>query len=136
MWRSTKRLDRATFWMWAVPLALGHVLLGALAATSVGSSLGAIDNGIIIGLAFVLAARFRDIGWPAWIGPAVLLGTMVVVPLVAVGLALMNHAVDQMMAWFPLYGGVSSVVNLVLLIVAGSVAGKTDPSAEVGHVFE
>jgi hypothetical protein len=122
--------------MWTVPLVAARVFLGFMAANHAGRSLGSIDTGLVLGLAFVLAARFRDIGWPAWIGPAILLGTVLVVPLVVLGFAVANNAGDQMMEWLTLYGFASGIVNLVLLIVAGSMPGKPDVGAEAAQVFE
>jgi hypothetical protein len=135
MWKSAKRLDRPTYWMWAVPLAAGHVILGMIMMSGAASSVGSIDTGLIIGLAYVLAARFRDIGWPVWIGPTILIGTMLGLPFLVLGIAIANHAGDQMMQWLSLYGLISGPVNLVLLIVAGSVPGKPAP-VDVAAAFE
>jgi hypothetical protein len=136
MWKSSKRLGRPTFWMWTVPLVLGHLVLTFLMVSGTASSLGSLDTGLIVGLAWVLAARFRDIGWPAWIGPTILLVTMLGLPILVLGVAIMNNAGDQIMQWLSLYGLIAGPVNLVLLIVAGSVPGKPAPSTDVAHVFE
>ena len=133
--KTPRRLDRPSFWKWAVPLVAGHVVLSLLFANGgVPRALGWVDNGIIISLAMALAWRFRDIGWPVWIGPTILLVTMLGLPFLVVGFAIANHARDAM-AWISVGGLVSVPVNLVLLIVAGSVPGKP-PSAEVAQVFE
>jgi hypothetical protein len=121
--------------MWAVPLVLGHVVLTLLLVSGPASSLGSVDTVLIAFLAIALARRFRDIGWSAWIGPTILLGTMLGLPLVVVGIALVNGAGDQMMEWLSLYGLVAGPLNLVLLIVAGSVPGKP-VATDVTHVFE
>ncbi|HEY1544154.1 MAG TPA: hypothetical protein VGG01_17250 [Xanthobacteraceae bacterium] len=97
-------------------------------------ALGWVDNGIIISLAMALAWRFRDIGWPVWIGPTILLGTMLGLPVLVLGYAIANHAPD-VMASISLAGLVSVPVNVVLLIVAGSVPGKP-ASGELAQVFE
>ncbi|HLH90368.1 MAG TPA: hypothetical protein VKX28_18100 [Xanthobacteraceae bacterium] len=135
MWKSGKRLDRPTYWMWAVPLVAGHVILGLMMMSGTATSLGSIDTGLIIGLAVVLAARFRDIGWPAWIGPTILIGTMFGLPFLVLGIAAANGTGSRMMGWLSLYGLFSVPVNLILLIVAGSVPGKPEP-VDVAHVFE
>lgn len=133
--KSPKRLDRPTFWMWVVPLVLGRVFFAILIATGSAGSFASAGDVLLIFLAIALARRFRDIGWPVWIGPTILLVTMIGGPLAVMGLAIMNHAGDQMMQWLSLYGLFSVSVNLVLLIVAGSVPGKPAP-VEVAHVFE
>src|ERR1700722_6394016 len=127
MGKSPKRLDRPTFWMWAVPIVLGHVVLTFLMVSRTASSLGSIDTGLIVLLALALARRFRDIGWPAWIGPTILIGTMLVLPFAVLGIAVANHAGDDLMQWLTLYGMFAGPFNLVLLIVAGSVPGKPAP---------
>jgi hypothetical protein len=40
--------------------------------------------------AIVLTRRLRDIGWPVWIGPTILLVMMLGSPFLAVGFAMMN----------------------------------------------
>ena len=133
--KSSKRLDRPTFWMWAVPIVLGHLVLTFLMVSGTASSLGSLDTGLIIFLAIALARRFRDIGWPAWIGPTILLVTMLGLPILVLGVAIMNNAGGQIMQWLSLYGMIAGPLNLVLLIVAGSVPSKPAP-VEVAHVFE
>jgi hypothetical protein len=135
MENSGKRVDRPTFWKWAVPLVLGHVLLSVLAMNGL-SKIGFIDTVIIVFLARTLAWRFRDIGWPVWIGPTILIGTMLVLPLLVVGYAIANNAGDDITQWFSLVGLISGPVNLILLIVAGSVPGKPTVGGEVAQVFE
>ena len=90
--------------MWTVPLVLGHLVLTFVMVSGTASSLGSLDTGLIVGLAWVLAARFRDIGWPAWIGPTILLVTMLGLPILVLGVAIMNNAGDQIMQWLSLYG--------------------------------
>ena len=126
MEKSPKRLDRRTFWMWVVLLVLGHVLanvsIPAPGSAALLPMIG-IDDVILILLSIALARRFRDIGWPVWIGPTILLVT-IGLPFLGIGIAMMNHAGDQIMQWLPLYGLISGPLNLVLLIVAGFVPGK------------
>jgi hypothetical protein len=114
---------------------LGHVVLTFLMVSRTASSLGSIDTGLIVLLALALARRFRDIGWPAWIGPTILIGTMLVLPFAVLGIAVANHAGDDLMQWLTLYGMFAGPFNLVLLIVAGSLPGKPAP-VEVAQVFE
>lgn len=133
--KSPKRLDRPTFWMWVVPLVLGRVFFAVLVATGAARSIASAGDVLLIFLAIALARRFRDIGWPVWIGPTILLVTMVGGPFAVMFVAFAYHAGSRMMDWLSLYGLVSVPVNLVLLIVAGSVPGKPAP-VEVAHVFE
>jgi uncharacterized membrane protein YhaH (DUF805 family) len=132
--KSPKRLGRRTFWMWVVLLVLGHVLAIGMIPPGSAAPLAmiGIDDVILILLAIALARRFRDIGWPVWIGPTILLVT-IGLPFLGIGIAMMNHAGDQIMQWLPLYGLISGPLNLVLLIVAGFVPGK---HIEVAQVFE
>jgi hypothetical protein len=126
MEKSPKRLDRRTFWMWVVLLVLGHVFANVSMPHVPAALLPmiGIDEVILILLAIALARRFRDIGWPVWIGPTILLVT-IGLPFLGIGIiAMMNHAGDQIMQWLPLYGLISGPLNLVLLIVAGVVPGK------------
>jgi hypothetical protein len=136
MEKSPKRLDRPRFWMWVVPLVLGHLVLSAVIMRGVAGPFGSFDNVIVVFLAIALARRFRDIGWPVWIGPTILLLTMIGLPFLILGFAMMKHAGDQVMQWLSLYGLISGPVTLVLLIVAGSVPGKPAPRIEVAQVFE
>jgi hypothetical protein len=122
------RLDRPTFWMWVVPLVLGHLLLAAILMSG-AKGLGAIDTVVIVWLAMVVAARFKDIGWPRWIAPVFMLGTMLVLPLVAVGFAIATNAAPaNLLSLINNIGLIAGLANLLLLIVAGSVPG--DPQAD------
>jgi uncharacterized membrane protein YhaH (DUF805 family) len=126
MEKSPKRLDRRTFWMWVVLLVLGHVLANVSMPRDSAALMPmiGIDEVILILLAIALARRFRDIGWPVWIGPTILLIT-IGLPFLGIGIiAMMNHGGDQIMQWLPLYGLISGPLNLVLLIVAGFVPRK------------
>ena len=135
MEKSPKRLDRRTFWIWVVLLVLGHVSANNMMPYGSAALLPmiGIDDVILILLAITLARRFRDIGWPVWIGPTILLVT-IGLPFLGIGIAMMNYAADQIMQWLPLYGLISGPLNLVLLIVAGLVPGK--PVRGVAQVFE
>jgi len=117
-----ERLDRPSFWLWAVCLVIAHIVLSLL--TAKGVPLGAVDSLAVVGLALVVGARFRDIGWPVWIGVTFVLVTMLVLPLVAGFYAgasgLSRSALLELMNVIGLFTG---PVNLVLLIVAGSVPG-------------
>jgi hypothetical protein len=133
-----ERLDRPTFWMWVVPLVLGHLLLTAVLVAG-ANGLGAIDTVVIIWLAMVVAARFKDIGWPRWIAPIFMLGTMLLLPLVAVGFAIATKAApDKLLSWINNVGLIAGSANLLLLAVAGSVPGdpKADRLAATLQVFD
>lgn len=142
-----KRLDRPSFWKWAIPLVLGIVVLPILRVSSVARSVGGINAVVIVVsaigivrlvlivlLAVALARRFRDIGWPAWIGPTILLVTMVGLPILVVGSATATYD-STLLEWVPTIGWISDSVSLVLLIVAGSMSGRAT-RAQVAHVFE
>jgi len=117
-----ERLDRHTFWSWAVCLVIAHIFLTVLSVN--GAPFGVLDSFAVIALALVVGARFRDIGWPAWIGVTFVLVTMLALPLVAAGYAIASNlsrpAFLQLMNAIGLFVGPA---NTVLLIVAGSVPG-------------
>jgi len=56
-----------------------------------GRGFGALNTVIILWLAFRLAGRFSDIGWPPWNGPSLMIRTMLIAPLVAVGYAIVSY---------------------------------------------
>ena len=146
MKKSRKRLDRPSFWKWAIPLVLGSWVLSILPLGGVARSLGlnsAVSVGLtvalarlvlIVLLALALARRFRDIGWPAWIGPTILLVTMLGLPVVFLVYAGVTSDED-ILEWAPTVAWISDSLSLLLLIVAGFVPGKP-ASIEVAHVFD
>ncbi|MBR0894552.1 hypothetical protein JQ616_06280 [Bradyrhizobium tropiciagri] len=124
-------VDREVFWTWAVPLVIAHVAL-SLAGRAGITGVSALDTVAVLWLARLLARRFRNIGWSGWIGASFLIGTMLVIPLGIVGYAIANKLPPaQFETLTGAVGLVSAVVNLVLLIVAGSVPGKASPNPEV-----
>jgi hypothetical protein len=60
MFRSIGKLDRGSFWMWALALIAAHIVL-AVAAAKGTTGAGGIDAVAIIFLARAVAGRFRDI---------------------------------------------------------------------------
>jgi uncharacterized membrane protein YhaH (DUF805 family) len=151
MEKSAKRLGRDTYWMWTVPLVLGHVFLAYRLlffplTLGIASSLASADTILIVLLAIALARRVRDIGRPAWIGPTILFVTMYGLPFVIIGLDTMTRADVQIMQWVWLRmtmmiqlwsacGLFGTPVNIALLIVAGFMPGKPAP-IEDAHVFD
>ena len=150
MEKSRKRLDRPSFWKWAIPLMLGLVVL-AILGVSGAARVGGIDTVVIVVsakalvrlvlillLAMALARRFRDITWPAWIGPTFLLVAMLGLPVLVVGYANATNEYDIVLVWSPIVGWISDSVSLLLLIVAGSMPGKAAraQNIEVARVFD
>ena len=110
---------------------------GVNAVVIVVSAMALVRLVLIVLLAMALARRFRDIGWPAWIGPTVLLVTVLGPPFLAVGYGIATYVNDirnDIHEWVSMVGWISDSVNLALLIVAGSVPGKEN--IEVAQVFE
>ena len=163
MKKPRKRLDRPSFWKWAIPLVLGHVVLAILGPSGALRLVGEFDTGLnavaaialaqtaialvwlvlIVLLAMALARRFRDIGWPAWIGPTILLFTTLGPPFFVAGYTFYTFATyvndirNDIWEWVSMAGWISDSVDLVLLIVAGSVPGKASAqNIEVVHVFD
>ena len=152
MKKPRKRLDRPSFWKWAIPLVLGHAVLSIPAVNGAVRSVGGTDRDIfaivliamalvllvlMVLLAIALAWRFRDIGWPAWIGPTILLVTQFVPPFFLTGYLFATYDSD-ILEWRPMVSLISDCVSLVLLIVAGSMPGKAARAEkmEVARVFE
>src|SRR5215813_4976979 len=167
MRKPRKRLDRPSFWKWVIPLVLGLVVLAILgrsgAARHAVRLVGEFATGLnlnaaaaitlaltamalvllvlIVLLAMALARRFRDIGWPAWIGPTILLFTTLGPPFFVAGYTFaetyVNDIGNDIDEWVSMAGWISDSVDLVLLIVAGSVPGKASAqNIEVVHVFD
>ena len=146
MKKSPMRMDRPYFWKWAIPLVLGSWFLSILPLGGVARSLGlnsAVSVGLtvalarlvlIVLLALALARRFRDIGWPAWIGPTILLVTMVGLQFLVAAYATATLDED-ILEWAPTAAWISDSLSLLLLIVAGLVRGKP-ASIEIAHVFD
>jgi hypothetical protein len=115
-----ERLDRETFWMYTVPLVIGHVVLALMAAH--GSGLAGADLVVVMWLALVVGSRFRDIGWRPWIGISFVLVTIVALPLVALVIAIAVNP-GRGLGVVSAIGLVTGPLNLVLFAVAGSVPG-------------
>jgi uncharacterized membrane protein YhaH (DUF805 family) len=137
MAKPRKRMNRATFWAWAVPivgahLALTFVLINGASATFLGN----IDTVLIIFLAVAVARRFRDIGWPAWTGATFVIVTMLVAPIGVLGYAFASHPTPQeLLQWITLVGWVAGPLNLLLIIIAGCVSGQPEVDAEIRAEF-
>jgi hypothetical protein len=127
MLKSFDKLNRLLFWLWTVPIVVAHVLLNLAVAN--GARVGPFDTVLILLLAYVVAGRFRDIGWPAWLGPTFILVTMLGIPAIAMGWAISQNAgADEIMQSLFRVGEFTGLANLVLLVVAGSVPGRTVPA--------
>ena len=117
-----ERLDRPTFCLWAICLVAAHIVLTLL--TMNGAPFGAMDSLVVVALALVVGARFRDVGWPVWIGVTFVLVTMLALPLVATGYAIASGLSTPMfMDLMNRIGLFAGPVNLLLLVVAGAVPG-------------
>jgi uncharacterized membrane protein YhaH (DUF805 family) len=128
------RMNRLSFWQWAGPIVVGHFVL-TFAMASGFQMAGSLDTLLVVFLAIALARRFHDIGWPVWIGPTFLIGTMVVLPLVAIGYAIATGVrSDAPLQWISQIGLVFGPLNLLLIIIAGSVPGR--PEVAEASVFD
>jgi hypothetical protein len=115
-----------------VALIAAHIVLAVVATNTNGTpGIGGIDTVVIILLARALAGRFRDIGWPVWIGPTFMIVTMLILPLVVVGVAISSHsAPTAVLQWLNPTGLIVGLANLALVVViAGRAPGK-DEAAE------
>jgi hypothetical protein len=126
-----RQLDRATFRGWAIGLVAAHILC-VIAAAHGASFLGNVDTVAILFLAGALAARSRDIGWPAWRAPTFLLVTMVLSPFLPLAylIATGNKSAD-FLGLVGVIGLVTAPLNLILLVVAALKPGKLSADATV-----
>ncbi|MGJ4931230.1 hypothetical protein ACQR1I_36490 [Bradyrhizobium sp. HKCCYLS2038] len=124
-----KQLDLKSYRIWAGCLVVAHIL-AAVAAMNGAEFLGKLDTAIVLFLAWALAARSRDIGWPVWMAPTFLLVTMLLSPLLLLVylIATQNKTAD-FLGLISIIGLVSAPLNLILLVVAGLVPGKPAPLA-------
>ena len=124
-----ERVDRRAFWTWVVPLLMARAGVAALGAAGF-KTLGAFDTFIIIVLATLVAARFRDIGWRGWIGASFVIATMLVAPLAFFAYVIAtNIPPAQVMDALNAISQIGGIANLMLLVVSGSVrgSGRVDP---------
>jgi len=133
MLKSLNRLDRPTFWMWVIPIALAHLLLSMLAASSmslgVTSPWGTMDTLVIFVLAMAIAGRFRDIGWPSWIGGLFPVVTMLLLPFAALVYEISaGNAAHHFPESLMVVGQFNLAANCLLIVLAGSVPGRSTPS--------
>ena len=127
MLKSLHQLNRPLFWMWTAPIVLGKVLLSIAVANGIG--VGAYDTVLVLLLAYVMAGRFRDIGWTPWLGPVFILVTMLGIPVAVMGVAIARHiGPDDFVQLLFRVGLFTGFANLVLLIVAGSMPGRAAPA--------
>jgi hypothetical protein len=124
MLKSLDQLNRLSFWLWTIPIVIVHELLNIVVAK--GARVGTFDTVVILLLAYVVACRFRDIGWPAWLGPVFILVTMLVIPAVVMDWAFaQNVGPEESLQWLR---QIADFIGLVVLIVAGSVPGRAVPA--------
>src|SRR6266581_1947580 len=117
MFKSLHRIDRGTFWLWAIPIVFAHGLFAVAMAYNVQTSLGPVDTGLIVVLAMALAGRFRDIGWPVWIGPTFMLGTMLAIPMAVLFCMIsIGTAGSAFIPAMTVIGQFSGLGNIVLLV--------------------
>jgi hypothetical protein len=126
MFGSIGTLDRSSFWMWARALIVAHIVLAVVASKGITGA-GGLDTVVIIFLARAVAGRFRDIGWPVWIGPTFLIVTMLILPLAVAGLGISSHAAPAVvLQLLNLTGLIVGLANLALVVIAGLVPGKAE----------
>jgi hypothetical protein len=132
MLKSLNQLDRRSFWLWAIPIVGAHWLLSIAMANGMNvGPLGPMDTLLILLLAAALAGRFRDIGWPTWIGSSFLIATLLVLPVVAFLCAIASGDKPlEYLRWMMLTGQFTGPANTLLVIVAGCVPGR--PTAAGG----
>src|SRR5262249_26468018 len=116
------RMNRRQFWVWiGCLLAVKYALAILLVVSPELGVLGAVDIVVVLFVALTIGARFRDTGWPGWVGILLTLMIMLVLPLVLLFAVISNRAATNPIEAFPGYVGWSSTVSLLaLIIVAGT----------------
>ena len=113
---STIKLGRTYYWIWVVVLLAMKTGI-ALAMESGGSgALSNVDTFIVVALAFVVAARFADAGWPRWIAAVLIILIMFVAPLI---ILLAVPSTSAMPEGLPNLLYLTTAALAVLLVVAG-----------------
>jgi uncharacterized membrane protein YhaH (DUF805 family) len=119
-------IDRRTYWIVAA-LVVGIQFGGGLLAGErlIGPTLvRAIDYGTTIVLAAILAKRFRDFGWPGWLGVAALVVTA------ALPIALyiyLNGGIITRDQIFDSWIGTSSTLLFGALLIAAGLPRSSGP---------
>jgi hydrogenase-4 membrane subunit HyfE len=129
-------LDRKQFWIWvgallAVKIAL---VVGWDAYPAMINSTKSLETVLMVFVAMTIGARFKDIGWNRWMGIAIAVVIVFVLPLVLLfGVALpsgqmANAAPDasplDILPWY--VGWSSTACLLVLVVIAGVQPSKID----------
>jgi len=130
IFRKGARVDRASFWVLVLILCLAKAAvfqIGTMNPTV--SFLSALDMIVIIAIAATVAARFRDIGWPIWIGVTLVLLCMIVVPFGAFAVVVGLGAKVDLLAVMNAVTIVTMAIIVALLIVAGCVKSRPAPAA-------
>jgi uncharacterized membrane protein YhaH (DUF805 family) len=129
----SSRLNRQYFWVWIGCLVVAKLAVdfGFILSPEL-HFLTSIDTVIVIFIAIAIGARFRDIGWPRWLGIVLTLLIMLVLPIVLLFAVLIpNGGIDtnatNPIDAFPWYFGWSSTFCMIVLVV---IAG-TRPSREL-----
>ena len=136
MAKPKKRMNRLTFWAWTVPIVAAHVVLTVLMVNRVNGPWSSFDTALLFFLATALARRFRDIGWPAWIGPTFAIVTMLGIPMAVIGYAFISMPTSQqLLEWIATIGLVTGPLNLVLIVMAGCVPGQPDIDSQIVSEF-
>jgi uncharacterized membrane protein YhaH (DUF805 family) len=127
------QLNRKHFWIWIGCLVVAKLAIdfGFMLSPAL-RSLTSVDTVIVIFIALAIGARFRDAGWPRWLGIVLTLLIMLVLPVALMFAVLMqNGGIDMPAAdpvdAFPWYVGWPSTICMIVLIV---IAG-TRPSREL-----
>ena len=129
IFRKGARVDRASFWVLVLILCLAKAAvfqIGTMNPTV--SFLSALDMIVIIAIAATVAARFRDIGWPIWIGVTLVLLCMIVVPFGAFAVVGLGAKVD-LLAVMNAVTILTMAVITALVVLAGCVKSRPAPAA-------
>jgi hypothetical protein len=127
-------LNRKQFWICALLAANITLVVGCDAYPAMVNSTKSLETVLMVFVAMTIGARFKDIGWNRWMGIAIALVIVFVLPLVLLfGVTLpsdqmANAAPDasplDILPWY--VGWSSTACLLVLVVIAGIQPSKID----------
>jgi hypothetical protein len=126
MLKSLNQLDRRSYWIWAIPIIAAHWLVSIAMANGVNfGPLGPMDTLLVLLLSTALAGRFRDMGWPTWIGASFLVVTLLVLPVAVFFYAIASGDKPlEFLHTMVRIGQFTGPANILLVVVAGCVPGR------------
>ena len=119
-------LTRRAFWLAIVVLEALNLAVGKLLLIEEqGQLFSFFSAAIVVAIAWVVGARFRDIGWPRWFGVTMVFTITFLLPLVLGFTVAASPGLKELLVYIGIPGRGVLVMLLILYVVAG-----TPPSRE------